>query len=232
MLPNILVCAVFAGLMVLICAWPQGTFLGVLIAAITTSVLVGLIGSFYGTQFSAQRVGGIFASLTVLLLPLIGLFGAVFTLLRWLVNKQVEYHADHASLLRRLVVPGLLLCLVAGISASALYPPEGRQRIQEMNALVQAGIQAPDAAGVPPAFAKFADSFKQRATSDYALQWLKSDLIEWRIGRPAEFQEWQLSIAVARFENGWMVACLFAPDERPPNCQAYDRDPTLPTDTL
>jgi len=42
-------------------------------------------------------------------------------------------------------------------------------------------------------------------------------LVDWRIGQPAGYQEWQLSIAVARFDNGWMVACIFSPDEAPAN---------------
>jgi hypothetical protein len=150
----------------------------------------------------------------------------VLSLLRWIVNKQVEYHADRASPLRRLIAPILVVCIVGGLSATVLYPPEGQQRIKEMNALIQAGLQAGDAASVPPSFAKFADTFKQRATPNYTLQWIKSDLIRWRIGQPAEYHEWQLSIAVARFDDGWVVACLFSPSEAPPNCRAYDRDPS------
>ena len=174
-----------------------------------------------------EKIGGLILSLTVLLLPMIGLLGAVLSLLRWIVNKQVEYQADRASLLRRLVVPVLLVCLVGGLSATVLYPPEGQLRVKEMNALIQTGLQAVDTASMPPAFAKFGDTFKQRATPHYALQWVKSDLIDWRIGQPAGHQEWQLSIAVARFDNGWIVACLFAPSDQPPNCRAYDRDPSV-----
>jgi hypothetical protein len=33
---------------------------------------------------------------------------------------------------------------------------------------------------------------------------------------------------VARFDNGWIMACIFSPDESPSNCRAYDRDPTVP----
>jgi hypothetical protein len=228
MLPNILICAVLGSLAGLICAWPRGSFAGVLIAAVSGSSLLLIAGSLYGGRVPPEKIGGLIVTLTVLLLPVVGLLGALFTALRWMINKQVEYHSDRASPLRRLAAPILLVCIVGGLSTAVLYPPEGQQRIKEMNALIQAGLQAGDAASVPPAFVRFGETFKQRATSNYTMQWVKSDLIDWRIGQPAEFQEWQLSVAAARFDNGWVVACLFSPSEAPPNCKAYDRDPTLP----
>lgn len=224
---NILLCAVLGGVIGLICAWPKSSFAGILIAAVCGSVLLELGGSLYGSPVPPEKVGGLVVSLTVLLLPMVGLLGAVLSVLRWMVNKQVEYRLDHARLLRRLVAPAIIIIIIGGLSATVLYPPEGQQRIKEMNALVQAGLQAADADSVPPAFAKFGDTFKQRATPDYTLQWTKSDLIEWRIGQPAEYQEWQLSVAAARFANGWIVACLFSPSAAPPNCKAYDTDPTV-----
>lgn len=229
MLPNILICVGLGGLVGLISAWPKSSFVGILIAAVSGGIFLELAGSLYGTQVPPEKIGGLIVSLTVLLLPMVGLLGAVFGLLRWMINKQVEHRADHTSLIRRLVVPILTVCIVGGLSATVLYPPEGQQRIKEMNALVQAGLQVADVASVPQAFAKFADTFKQRATPNYTLQWVKSDLIDWRIGQPAEFSEWQLSIVVARFDNGWIVACLFAPDEKQLNCKTYDHDPTDPT---
>lgn len=228
MLFNILLCAGLGGIAGLICAWPAGSLAGVMIAAVCGSVVLLTAGSLYGGQVPPGQYGGLIATLTVLLLPTIGLLGALFTLLRWMINKQVEYRIDRASLPRRLAAPVLLICIVGGLSATVLYPPEGQQRTQEMNTLVQASLQAADAAGLPPAFARFGDTFKRRATTEYMLQWIKSDLNRWGIGQPAQYQEWQLSIAVARFDNGWVVACLFAPGETPPNCRAYDRDPTLP----
>lgn len=227
-LPNILICAGLGGLAGVICAWPRSSFAGVLIAAVCGSVFLLLAGSLSGGYVPSEKMGGLVVSLTVLLLPVIGLLGALFTALRWIINKQVEYHIDRASPLRRLAAPFLLVCIMGGLSATVLYPPEGQQRIREMNALIQAGLRAADAESVPPALAKFGETFKQRASPNYTLQWTNSDLIKWRIGQPAGFQEWQISVAAARFDNGWVVACLFSPGEAPPNCRAYDRDPTLP----
>jgi hypothetical protein len=228
MLPNLLICVTVGGLAGLICAWPNSSFLGVMIAAVIGSICLLIAGTLYGGPLAPERIGRLLATMTVLLLPMFGLLGAVFTALRWLINKQVEYHIDRTTPLRRLVAPVLLICIIGGLSAAVQYPPEGHQRIREMDVLIQAGLQASDAASVPPAFAKFGETFKQRATSNYMLQWVKSDLVDWRISQPAGYQEWQLSIAVARFDNGWIVACIFSPDEAPSNCREYDRDPTVP----
>lgn len=228
MLPNILICAALGGLAGLICAWPRSTFTGILLAAGSGSSFMLIASSLADGQVLPEKIGNLVVTLTVLLLPMMGLLGALFTVLRWLVNKQVEYHLDRAALLRRLAAPLLLVGIIGGLSLAVLYPPEGQQRVKEMDALIQAGLPAGDVARVPPAFARFSEIFTQRATPNYTLQWIKSDLIDWRIGQPAGYQDWQLSIVVARFENGWLLACIFSPDEAPANCRAYDRDPTLP----
>jgi uncharacterized membrane protein YidH (DUF202 family) len=211
----------------LVSCWLASSLISVTIAAVLGSIGLELVGSFYGTVMSPDQVGTVLFTLLILLLPMTGLLAAVFGLLRWIVNKQVEQWRDHASLLRHMLVPTAAILILGSIGATALYPAEGQQRIKDMNALIEAGLQAADATSVPPAFARFAETFKQRATPNYTLQWIKGDLVEWRIGQPAEFKEWQLSIAAARFDDGWVVACLFSPDEEPPNCKTYDRDPAL-----
>ncbi len=228
MLPNILLCAALGSLAGLICAWPKSSLLGVMMAAVSCSIFLLIAGLMPGGPVASEKVGGLIVTLVVLALPMIGLLGAIFTALRWLINKQVEYHIDRTSLFRRLVAPVLIIGLIGGLSAVVQYPPEGQQRIREMNALIQAGLKAGDPASIPPALAKFGETFMQRATPNYMLQWVKGDLIAWHVGQPAGYQEWQLSIAVARYDNGWIVACIFSPDEAPANCRAYDRDPTLP----
>jgi len=122
MLPNILICATLGGLAGLICAWPKSSFLGVMIAAVSGSIFLLIAGSLYGGPVAPTKVGGLIVTLTVLLLPVIGLLGAIFTALRWLINKQVEYHIDRFSLLRRLIAPVLLICIIGGLSAVVRYP--------------------------------------------------------------------------------------------------------------
>ena len=216
------------GLVGFLIAWSSNSFISVVSAALITGLGVEMIGTLYGTQVPPEGIGRLILMIAILWLPMTGLLGALFLVVRWIINKQVEQRRDRASLLRRLVLPGLALIIVGGIGATAIYPIEGQQRIKEMNDLIQAGLQASDAASIPPVLAKFGETFKQRATPHYTLQWVKSNLIDWRVGQPAGYQDWQLSIAVARFDNGWIMACIFSPGGAPSNCRAYDRDPTLP----
>ena len=51
-----------------------------------------MASSLYGGRVPPEKIGGLIVTLTVLLLPVVGLLGALFTALRWIVNKQVEYH--------------------------------------------------------------------------------------------------------------------------------------------
>jgi hypothetical protein len=228
MMGNLVSCLLVCGLIGLVSCWLTSSLISVLIAAVLGSIGVELIGTFYGTSMSPEEVGTVLFTLLILLLPMTGLLGAIFGLLRWIVNKQVDLHREHAPLLRRIVLPGAAILIAAVIGATSFYPAEGQQRIKEMNDLMQAGLHAADAASLPPALASYAESFKQQATPYYTLQWIKGDgMLRWRIGHPGGFQDWQFSIAAARFDNGWTLACLFIPDNSTPHCQAYDRDPTL-----
>jgi len=225
---NLVSCVLIGGSIGLVSCWLASSFTSVLIAAVLGGIGVELVGSFYGTVTPAEQVGNLLFTLLILLLPMTGLLAAVFGLLRWIVNKQVEQRRDHVSLLRRSLLPGAAILIMGTIGATAFYPAEGQQRIKEMNALVQASLRATNAADWPSALANYTDAFQQHATPHYTLQWIRGDgLLRWRIGQPAGFQPWQYSIVAARFDNGWTLACLFIPDNSTPHCQAYDRDPSL-----
>jgi uncharacterized membrane protein YidH (DUF202 family) len=225
---NLVSSVLIGGSIGLVSSWLASSFSSVLIAAVLGSIGLELVGSFYGTVTPADQVGNLLFTLLILLLPMTGLLAAVFGLLRWIVNKQVEQRRDHISLLRRSWLPATAIMIMGVIGATALYPAEGQQRIKEMNSFVQAGLRATNAADWPPALTKYAEMFRQRATPQYTLQWIRGDgLLRWRIGQPAGFQPWQYSIVAARFDTGWALACLFMPDNSTPHCQAYDRDPSL-----
>jgi hypothetical protein len=225
---NILMCVLVGGLIGLVSCWLSSSLISVLIAAVLGGIGLELIGTFYGTYMSPTEVGTVLFTLLILLLPMTGLLAAVFGLMRWIVNQQIEQRRDHASLLRRSLLPMAAIVILGVIGATTFYPAEGQQRIKEMNGLVQAGLRATAAADWPPALAKYAEVFQQQATPHYTLQWIRGDgLQRWRIGQPVEFPSWQYSIVAARFDSGWTLACLFMPDNSTPRCQAYDRDPSL-----
>jgi hypothetical protein len=221
-------CVLMGGSIGLVSCWLTSSFISVLIAAMLGGIGVELVGSFYGTATPSDQVGNLLFTLVILLLPMTGLLAAVFGLLRWIVNKQVEHRLDHIPLVRRSLLPTAAIVILGVIGATALYPAEGQQHIKEMNSFVQAGLRATNATDWPPAFAHYTEAFQQHATPRYTLQWIRGDgLLRWRIGQPAGFQPWQYSIVAARFDTGWTLACLFMPDDSAPHCQAYDRDPSL-----
>jgi hypothetical protein len=225
---NLAGAALACGLIGVLVAWWDNTLTSILIAAVLTGLCVELVGAFYETYIPPAEVGPLLVTLLILWLPMTGLLGAVFFLLRWIINKQVEQRRDRTALWRRVVWPGLALIIAGGIGAIAIYPAEGQLRVREMDALIQAGLRAPDRAAFPAGLSAVAEPFRQHATPAYTLQWVRGDgLPPWRIGQPAGYQSWELSIVAARFVDGWILACLFLPRTTDIRCHSYERDPTV-----
>ena len=225
---NIIGAALACGLAGLLAAWWSNAFISVLIAALVTGLGIELFGTLYGNPVSPDGIGPLILTIVILWLPMAGLMGALFTVLRWLINKQVEYRRDRAPFLRRVLWPGLALLIVGGIGATAIYPMEGQQRIREMNALLRAGLRSANPTELPAALAPIGDRFLEHVTRRYTLEWVKGDSLRiWRIPQPAGYQQWEFSIVAARLEDGWVLACLFVGRQETPRCQLYERDPTV-----
>lgn len=225
---NIMGAALACGLMGLLVAWWNSSFGSIVVAALITGLGVELIGTFYGTYIPPEGIGPLILMIAILWLPMTGLLGALFFVLRRIMNKQVEQRRDRDSIFRRMLLPGLALIIAGGIGAIAIYPAEGQQRLREMDALLQAGLQAPDQASLPAALSAVADPFRQHATPRYTLEWIRGDALRsWRIAQPGGYQVWEFSIVAARFAGGWVLACLFVPRTTDPRCQFFERDPTI-----
>jgi len=156
-------------LMGLVSCWLSSSLISMTIAAVLGGIGVELVGSFYGTVTPPDQVGTVLLTQLILLLPMTGLLAAVFGLLHWIVNKQVEQRRDRAPLLRRMLLPMTAILIMGTIGATAFYPAEGQQRIKEMNDLVQAGLRATTTADWPPALTNYAEAFRQHATPRYTL---------------------------------------------------------------
>lgn len=201
----------------LLCTWPKQLWLGTLAGSAAGALL---------TFLAPWKPSPIPASQIVLPLDLvfnqffpIALALAPFTILARLSAKQLSSNTSGFQLVLRIVLPLLTTGIVAGEGVMALYPPETRDAFFLTQKLVDGGLQAPNASQLPQPLQDVL-GFIPNATGRYTLE-LSYDL--------ARFQGPQLMInkttanflIVARFQNGFTLACVFAPRVTSPPCANF-----------
>jgi hypothetical protein len=211
---NIGLSALWGGVLGLICAWPYSTAIGVTLAS-TASILVTVIRGLAGIDEPVSRLVIIAAVLGV---PAAFLMVPAMMALRWAVNGQVDMRGRPASLSGRLRGPLTLLAIMAVIAVFALYNSKARMVLTRMDEMLQAGLAAVDAAGLPEALAApRTGDFLGRADATYTLEWTEQDLDRFIDLRPSNnFSEH--SAVIARFANGQTLICLYPSALTRPNC--------------
>jgi hypothetical protein len=94
------------------------------------------------------------------------------------------------------------------------------------HALLQSGLHASDASDLPEALqSERVHRFTEHASPNYGLYWEKENLTRFAIPRPNEIPEYKMSVVVARFDNGWVLACLYPLVDAEPRCKSYESFP-------
>ena len=210
-----------AALLGLAAAWPADGVVGTLLgSAIVAVVFVAVV--LLTIKLDSERAQGTVMAVAFLFLPAFGFLAPFVAVLRWAASKQEEAQIGGDPLWKRLRLPIVLLILVGVIGATWLYPPQGRAVISRMNTLMQAGQRAANMSSLPNALQPDdINGFVERATASYTLEWQDTNLNRYAIPRPMSDPQKQ-SVAIARFENGWTVACLFANVDAEPECRDYE----------
>jgi hypothetical protein len=203
--------------------WPSGalagTFLGSGLAA-----LAALVANLIGVSVRAELIPATVIVVLFLWLPFVGVIVPILGLFCWMVHGQQEAQIESTPLYRRVLAPAGLFILVAAVGALSLHDSDARQQIAQMNALVRSGLQARSPAALPPALsAAEIGGFAEHASPSYTLEWTQREMNRYRIPRPLTNYD-QHAIVVARFDNGWVLACLFVAPAHEPICQGYERE--------
>jgi hypothetical protein len=216
---NLALWIVFGSALGGVTAWSVETIAGVLWGS-AFCALVLFLGNLPNARMTAQNWSGVIVSLLFLSLPMFGLVVPLVAILRWAANREMDLFVTRESFWQRLKVPIILLIVTAGIGSIALLAPESRAVIVRMNDLLRAGRQSGDPASLPPILRSQVPDFLSRATGAYTLEWKKSDLNRYAIprfsGKPGEE-----SAVIARFENGWMLVCIFPDAQVEPGCKGF-----------
>jgi hypothetical protein len=116
----------------------------------------------------------------------------------------------------------LLTLLVVALAAFALYPASVRAAFRQIHSMLESAQQSSQVEKIPAPLREI-PGFAEQAVGPYALQY--SDRIDTFFGpRPAGADLSQFLI-VARFENGYAIACLYSPNRSVPTCTNYGQSP-------
>jgi hypothetical protein len=208
-----------------VAAWPAGSLRGTFIASGLAAALIVIV-NFAAARVTERGRAGVAMAAIFMLLPLVGLAAPLLGIFRWIVNRELEARQDFASTWYRVRGPLALVIVLGAAGAFALYPGEARHELTAMNALVRSGRNAvvastTAAADLPPPLqtAEVAD-FLAQAHEPYTLEWTRTDLNRFRIPRPGRNFD-SHAVVVARFANGWRLACLFVSPGELPECRSW-----------
>ena len=220
-LPGNIVFAGFAGgIMGYLAARPVQAISGIVLSAFSVIILFELLVIFqlivdFGNSIPTT-LNAFTLILTLSAAPVI--FPATIVL-RWCIDLQHENKNKSLFAWKRLgpILANILIAVVTGYLT--LYPLEGRQVIISMNTLVQKGLLSKSATGLPIPLqnANNVQDFLLNASTDYSLE-LSSD--RELIANMKPFGERKI-LVVARFKNGWDLACAFSENIFLPACQSY-----------
>lgn len=193
------------------------TFLGSATGAlmITLSALLAGGSDSDGISTKAAMTALIFLPIAAALVPLLALH-------RWATNKEIEARIDQIPAWRRVLAPLALLILAGIVGAFSLYPARARIVISRMKVMLQAGTATSDVSGLPtPLQSDRVGGFLQQAQGSYTLEWDHTDINRFAIPRRM-VERSEESVVIARFENGWMLVCLFPNANTEPSCKGFD----------
>lgn len=144
---------------------------------------------------------------------------------RWAIDIQIELASQPLWSWRRLRGPlAALLLLGAGMSVLTLYSEDVRQAMIQMHGLIQEGLTTSSKNDLPPALnTDDVHDFLVHAKSNYTLEQSYDDQYQRDFAATLSSDG---PIILARFQNGWLLACRFSLQFKTLHCKSYE----LPTE--
>lgn len=220
---NILVWLLVGALLGLSAAWPQEGLYGVLISAAAGTLMIGLFTFFSAGPAEAQDERALLArlvSLVFLALPIAGLLVPLTFLLRWAISKITDVYMKIVPWWQAAWIPLALLVAVAWVGLLTRLPTHARAELVQTHNLIQQGLQAAERQDLPTALqSRRVGDFLSQASPSYRLEWDSQRVNRYAIPRPVDEEAEKEAVVVARFDNEWSLACLFANPRAEPSCK-------------
>lgn len=208
---------IFLGaLLGLICSIPENRYVGMLLGGGFSALWITILAlrSVWGGEFFS-------AALILLLLtfmPLILLMVPIALIIRLGVDAQQVDPERPYLWARRYIIPAFLTLVVVILGVLALYPKDQRAAFVYVHEMIQQGQQSSSFATLPEPL-QDVRGFMENARGSYQLSW--SDRVETFFGPVPVGPELSQFLIIARFENGYGLACVFSGNRPKPNCANY-----------
>jgi hypothetical protein len=218
---NIILWTFIGALLGLVAALPDETIVGALYGGVTGATLLTLFTLSTG-RIEQDTLATMIISVLFLFVPMVGAITPLVAIQRWVVNKLVEAHLESEPPWVYLPLPILLLALVGAIGASSLMPPYARVMLTRTEKILQTGLSSAQVSQLPkPLQQERVGGFLDNATNRYRLEWRNRDITRFAIPRPMSNRPWEESAVIARFNNGWILVCLYAKSDAEPACKGF-----------
>lgn len=210
--------AVLAGALVgLACTWPENNWVG--------AGLGGLVGAFLAflapwqqALGSSSRTVGIMVLTITTFIPLTLILAPISMLLRLSV-MHLPITAAGMLAPRQIGLPVAVTILAVVIGIGGMHPPEVKDAFYATKSMIEEGMKAANSGQLAESL-QSVQGFKPNASGRYTLEW--SDATSLFMGpRPVTNRQNSDFLIIARFQNGFTLACIFAPGVKLTPCANY-----------
>jgi hypothetical protein len=211
---------IIAGALVgLASAWLAESLYGIIEGSLTGAVLISAM-TFFSGQTMESSLWGILVGLLALFLPIAASLGLLVSFLRWGINQLVDVQQGKKRVLTALILPVLLWLAVGVIGLFSMPSTRSRQDLTAMQNLIQSGLLVQDPALLPqPLQARRVGSFIDFAIPKYTLEWDNQNVNHYSIPLPTSDVPLEEAVVIARFQNDWVLVCLFTVVQPEPVCR-------------
>lgn len=220
---NTLVLLAVGGVIGLLTAWPEEPIYGVVFGSVAGTTFFSLFTFFTAPPLDPQAGATVFSRMITLVftfLPIAGMFAPLMILLRWVISRLTSAYRRAEPIWKVAWIPLLLITVVTGIALLVRLPDAARQELRRTHAMIQTGLAAAERADLPEPFqARDVGDFLSQASAGYTLEWDKNHTTRYGIPRLSSSSGGQEAVVVARFDNDWLLVCLYGSADTDPACK-------------
>ena len=221
---NLLLALLIGALLGLICTWVEPSVPGILWAAGVAAALL-VFAALFGSGTPLLTLPTSTIAIIFLWVPFTGMLFPLMALFRIAINRLTDTRNENLLLPSRWWLPLLLVLGAGAVGWTLVYSVPARTLMTRNQQLLTQGLAAASVDELPaPLRGKEMDDFLARASSNYQLAWENKNLTVYAIPRPAG-PEYEISVVITRFDNGWNVVCLYPNVQSEPRCRSFDELP-------